>query len=240
MKNNIRFLKLVLPAICFISISVHLSAQSNAAAPFIYSVKIQGDADNAVWKRIMRLFSDRDIAISTIDRNSGFILSGTVSFINAYAIDSVPALGDSTAYVIAQKYFVGKNLEQPSYITGQVKIFVLSDSSTTECRVSIDGLKDYDLDSYYHRSGDVTYNELDRSVRSTGLLEKQVANYIAGKTNDVNINLVKGVVINPKANRYTLLRGNVKTAAIALSVSGAGIFVALSAVGIYEATKGKK
>ena len=224
-----------------VSLCFYLSAQNSTEPPVIYSIKKDGDVNNAVWKRIIRLFSDRDIPINTIDRNSGFILSGTMSFINAYAIDSVSTPGDSGAYVIAERYLIGKKLAQPSYITGQIKIFVLADSSSTECRVSIDGLKDYDLDSYYyHRSTEIGYYETDRKVRSTGLLEKEIANYIAGKTDAVNVRLVKGVVINPKANRPALLQGNAKKATIGLAAGGAGLFAVAASVGIYLATKSKK
>jgi hypothetical protein len=203
--------------------------QSSDNAKAYYSVKKSGDLENIIWKRIMSLFSDQDIPINTLDRNSGFILSGTVSFIHAYTLDSVAT--EDTSYVMVQPYTISKQLVQPSYITGQIKIFVLIDSLNSECRVSIESLKAYDCDGYYTpKFTEDANNQFGRIVKSTMLLEKNIANYVICNTDSIKLQLVKGVVINPKENRIPLIQKRGRKIAATVTTVGLIVFIPLSIV----------
>ncbi len=163
--------------------------------------KVEGDTEHQIWNRIMHLFSMHDIPIETIDRSGGYILSGAMSFTNAFATEVAPSKGDCAAYVVAQGDTIGGIAFPPYYITGQLKIFILPDENFTECRVSIEHLKNYRLlPQHYPHSSLITYKEIDYPVHSTGLLENLLADFIIAKSDTIYLKLINGIVINQNEN----------------------------------------
>jgi hypothetical protein len=162
-------------------------------------VKVPGLLKDQAWDRAVRLFAERNISIKMIDKSSGFIQSDLVSFVTAYQIDSAP-VPPYPVYVLTQQESGFNTVLQPSYITGYLKVFILNDSSQTEVRVNIEDLRSYHIAEVHHRSS-VTYNELNRTVVSTGTLESQVAEYIStGRYPIYDLRIQNGVVLNPNEN----------------------------------------
>jgi len=157
-------------------------------------IKVVGLSKDKAWERILRLFAERSISIKTID-NSGFIQSNPVSFISAYQIqsESDPPL---PPYIITERIMEGGILTQPLFLTGDIRIFLLSDSNQTEIRVNIEDLKIDGKNSQTYS----TFNpgEIHYKAISTGKLETEIADYIStGKDSANTIRIQNRQIPNP-------------------------------------------
>jgi len=180
---------------CYTSDLTHLTAKYKPN-PVVIN-KVSGLSRDQVWDRAVRLFAERNISIKTIDKSSGFIQSGIVSFISAYQIDGINA-PPFPPYIITERSMSGGELSLPIYLTGSLKIFILNDSAQTEIRVSIEDLRiDHSASQYYSsNNGQLRYRAL-----STGKLESEIADHISTGINPANtIRIQNGVIRNPYYN----------------------------------------
>jgi hypothetical protein len=169
--------------------------------------KVPNLSKDVAWDRAVRLFADHNISIKAIDKSSGFIQSDLLSFVSAYQIDSTVS-ATNPVYVVTQRENAYDSIIQPSYITGFIKIFILTDSSQTEIHINIESLKSYHLVNIHHRhSSDITHDEIRCEVASTGVLESQIANYISTGNDSINVMPIQnGEILNPKDNYSQYLK----------------------------------
>jgi hypothetical protein len=129
-----------------------------------------------VWAKVIELFATKGMGIGVIDKSSWLITSLPTSFINGYSFENKEGqLINKDAMIVLDTHTnVMGNAVSPTEVNGSWNVRLFDANGKTSINVNLTNIKAilaYSLG--YGRNGEILFD-----AKSTGVFEKQVAEYV--------------------------------------------------------------
>lgn len=128
-----------------------------------------------VWSRAIDFFSERGIAIQTVDKSSGLIVSGNYSFTNSVTIESSDGgFFDNEKWIVcACPFLPDGTVVAPNVANGDFNLRIKQEDGKTIINVNL-------LPREFYQSANTSFGpvKVDRQAFSTGVFEKKIAEFI--------------------------------------------------------------